>query len=268
MTPAAPRTFRVLAREALGDALRRRVVLVIAVASLLSLQLVNSCTSCGTASFTHNGQPVAAPDMAGMGALAVAFACTLWTLILAGALAADHLSEPLDDGSAALVLARPVSRATFALARLAGVLAIALISGAVLLGGAGILLHARQGLALTPLLGAFAATAAGAVTVGALAMAASISAPRIATLLAVLMSVVGIAAVNVAGLFGASFGGLATLIDAYGPPFVSSVAFALSDWIAPTVVRGNAVAFALRHLVWLSASVALLIHAFRRIEID
>jgi hypothetical protein len=268
MTPELRRTFWVLAREALGDALRRRLVLAIGIASLLSLQLVNSCTSCGKASVTRDGQAVAMPEMAGMGALAVAIACTLWTLILAGALASDHLDEPLDDGSAALVLARPVGRATFALARLAGVLAIALVSGAVLLGGAGLLLHARQGLSLAPLLGAYAATAAGAATVGALAMAASISAPRIATLLAVLMSVGAVAAVNVTGLFGASFGVLATLIDDYGPPLVSSVAFALSDWIAPTLVPGNALGLALRHLVWLLASVALLIHAFRRIEID
>ena len=151
MTPAPPRPFGALAREALGDALRRRLVLAIAVASLVSLQLVESCTSCGSATFTRDGQTVAMPEVAGMGALAVAIACALWTVILAGALASDHLAEPLADGSASLVLARPVGRASFALARLAGALAIALVSGAVLLGGAGVLLHLRQGLAWLPL---------------------------------------------------------------------------------------------------------------------
>jgi len=268
VTVSTSRTFTALAREALGDALRRRLVLAIAVASLLSLQLVESCTSCGTATVVHNGQTVALPEVAGMGALAVAIACALWTLILAGALASDHLVEPLDDGSAALVLARPVSRTAFALARLAGVLAIALGSGAVLLGAAGWLLHLRQGLAFAPLLGAFAATAAGAVTVGALAMAASLSLPRIATLLLVLMSVGAVAAVNVASLFGAQLGGVTGLIDAWGPPFVSAVVVALSQWIEPTTVPGHGLALALRLLVWALASAGLLLHAFRRLELD
>ena len=268
MTPAAPRTFAALAREALGDALRRRLVLAIAVASLLSLQVVDSCTSCGSATFTHNGQTVAMPEIAGMGALAVAIACALWTVILAGALASDHLAEPLADGSASLILARPVGRGPFALARLAGVLAIALASGAVLLGGAGALLHARQGLPWPPLLAAFAATAASAATFGAFAMAASLSLPRIATLLVLLMSVAAIAAVNVAGLTGAQLGGAAALLDAWGPPLVSSVAFALREWLAPTAVPGNALALALRHGVWALASAALLVHAFRREDLE
>ena len=58
------------------------------------------------------------------------------------------------------------------------------------------------------------------------------------------------------------------MIERYGPPLVSSVAFALREWIAPGACAGNALALALRHLVWLLASVALLVHAFRRIEID
>ena len=268
MTPALSRTFAALAREALGDALRRRLVLAIAVASLLSLQVVDSCTSCGSASVTRNGQTVAMSDVAGFAAIAVAIACGLWTLLLAGALAADHLAEPLQDGSASLVLARPVGRGAFALARLAGVLAIALASGAVLFGGAGVLLHARQGLAWPPVLAAFAAAAAGATTVAALAMAASLYLPRIATLLLLLMSVGVVAAVNVSALLGAQLGGVAALIDGYGPPLVSSLALALREWIAPTSVPGNAFTLALRHAVWVVASVDLLIQAFRRVELD
>ena len=268
MTPDATRTFAALAREALGDALRRRLVLAIAVASLLSLQVVDSCTSCGSATFTRDGETVAMPDVAGFSALAVAIACGLWTLILAGALASDHLADPLQDGSAALVLARPVGRGSFALARLAGALAIALVSGAVLLFGAGVLLHARQGLAWPPLLAAFAACAAGASTVGALTMAASLFLPRIATLLLLLMSVAGIAAANVAALLGAQLGGFAAVIDGYGPPLVSSIALALREWIAPTAVPGNALALGLRHAVWMLASSALLIHAFRRVDLE
>ncbi len=265
---ANSRPFFVLAREALGDALRRRLVLVIAVASLLSLLVVDSCTSCGSATIVRNGQSVAMPEIAGFSALAVAIACGLWTLILAGALASDHLAEPLADGSAGLVLARPVGRGSFALARLAGALVIALGSGGVLLIGAGCLLHARQGLPWPPLIAAFGASAAGAVTVGALAMAASLQLPRIATLLLLLMGVAGVAAANFAGLFGAQLGGLAGLVDGYGPPLVSSIAFALREWIAPTAVPGNALALGLRHGVWMLASAMLLVHAFRRAELD
>jgi hypothetical protein len=131
-----------------------------------------------------------------------------------------------------------------------------------------VLLHARQGLAWLPLISAFAATAAGAATVGALAMAASLYLPRIATLLLLLMSVGAVAAANAAGLFGAQLGALAALIDGYGPPLVSSVAYALREWVAPSQVPGNALALALRHAVWTFASTALLVQAFRRTEIE
>jgi ABC-type transport system involved in multi-copper enzyme maturation permease subunit len=267
MTPDGGRVFSVLAREALADALRRRLVLAIAVASLLSLQLVDSCTSCGSATIVSNGKVVQLPDVAGMGALAVMIACALWTMLLAGFLASDHLTEPLQDGSAALLLARPVGRGRFALARLAGVLAIALASGALLLLATGALLHARQGLAWGPALPAFAACAAAATTVGALAMLASLYLPRVATVLLVMMAVGGIAAVNVAGLFGAELAGLAGAVQRFGPPLVGPVALALRDWIAPTAVPGNALTLALRQIAWMLASAAALVHAFRRVDV-
>ena len=267
MTPNPTRVFSALAREALADALRRRLVLAIAVASLLSLQLVDSCTSCGTATLVRDGEAVPLPDVAGFGALAVMVACALWTLLLAGFLASDHLAEPLEDGSAALLLARPVGRGRFALARLAGALAIALASGALLLFAAGGLLYARQGLSWWPVLPAFAACAAGASTVGALAMLASLYLPRVATVLLVMMGVAGVAAVNVAALFGAELGGLAAAAQRFGPPLVGPVALALRDWIAPTAVPGDALTLALRQIAWMLASAALLVHAFRRVEI-
>ena len=99
-------------------------------------------------------------------------------------------------------------------------------------------------------------------------MAASLYLPRIATLLLLLMSVGAVAAVNVSALLGAQLGGVAALIDGYGPPLVSSLALALREWIAPTSVPGNALALALRHVVWMLASAALLVHAFRRVELD
>ena len=62
MTPSPFWVFAALAREALADALRRRLVLAVAVASLLSLQGVESCTSCGSATFMRNGEVVELPD--------------------------------------------------------------------------------------------------------------------------------------------------------------------------------------------------------------
>lgn len=267
MTPRPTRVFNALAREALGDAVRRRIVLAIAVASLLSLQVIESCTSCGSATFTRDGQTVALPDVAGYSALVIAVACSLWTLLLAGVLAADHLAEPLADGSATLVLARPVGRGRFALARLAGALAIALVSGALLLLATGALLHARHGLPWLPVGAAFAATAAGAFTVAALAMAASLALPRIASVLLVLMGVAAVAAVNAAGQLGAELGGVAGLVDRFGPPLVSSVAVSLRAWIEPANVRGAPLELALRHALWMLASALLLVRAFGRVEI-
>ena len=268
MTPDPPRVFAALAREALADALRRRLVLAVAVASLLSLQLVESCTSCGSATLMRDGQVVELPEVAGVGALAVMVAAALWTLLLAGFLASDHLAEPLDDGSAALLLARPVGRGRFALARLAGALAIALASGALLLLATAALLHARQGLPWWPVLPAFAACAAAASTVGALAMLASLYLPRVATVLLVLMGVTGVAAVNVAALFGAELGGLVGAVERFGPPLISPVALALREWLAPSTLPGNGLAIALRQIAWMLASAALLVHAFRRVEIE
>ena len=136
MRPPASRVFRVLAGEAFRDAMRRRIVPVIAVVSLLSLVLVDGCTACGTPSVVQDGVPIELPTIAGWAALVIFGVLALWVIVLAGVLASDHLVEPLDDGSASLVLARPVGRSTFALTRLVGVLGITFVTGAVLLGGA------------------------------------------------------------------------------------------------------------------------------------
>ncbi len=268
MTASPPRVFATLAREALADAMRRRLVLAVAVASLISLQLVESCTSCGSATLMRDGEVVELPDVAGAGALAVMLMGALWTLLLAGFLASDHLAEPLSDGSASLVLARPVARGRFALARLTGALAIALGSGAVLLAATTALFYARQGLPWWPALPAFAACASGACTVGAFAMLASLYLPRVATVLLVMMGVSAVAAVNVAALFGAELAGVAAAVERFGPPLVSLVALALREWISPGAAAGDWLMPALRQIAWMLASAALLVEGFRRVELD
>jgi hypothetical protein len=263
VTPSAPRIFRVLAAEALGDAVRRRIVPVIAAVSLLSLVMVDSCTSCGTPSVVQNGAEIDLPALAGWTGMVIFTVLSLWVMVLAGVLASDHLTETLADGSASLVLARPVRRETFALSRLAGVLVIVFATGAVLLAGTTALLHARHGVAVAGAVWGGLACALGALVVGSLAMTAALFLPRIATVLAVLASVGGIAGINAIGLFGAELGGIAYVIDRFGPPLGSATVAAVAAWIAPVEVAANPMALAIRLAAWAVAGVCLLVVAFR-----
>jgi hypothetical protein len=267
MKPPRVHIFRTLAREAVGDAVRRRIVPVIAVVSLLSLLMVDSCTSCGTPTLVQNGVPVELPEIAGWTGMVIFAVLALWAMVLAGVLGSDHLAEPLSDGSASLLLARPVGRATFALSRLAGVLAIAFVTGAVLLGGTTALLYARHGVAVASAVWGGLACALGAVVVASLAMTASLFLPRIATVLAVLVGVGVIAGVNAVGLSGAELGGIAWGIDRFGPPLGSAVVAALAPWIEPAPVAAAPLELAIRMAAWAVVGVSLLSAAFRRCDI-
>ena len=266
MTPSPTRVWRALAAEALADATRRRIVPVIAVLALLSLLFVESCTSCSP-TLTRDGELVELPQVVGFGGLLIGVVLGLWTLVLAGVLASDHLAEPLTDGSADLALARPVSRGAFALSRLAGALALACATGALLLFSSAVLLHARQGLALGPVFWAFLACVAGAATVAGLAMTASLVLPRSVTALAVFGFVWTVAAINAFAQFGTGLTGVAGLVDRFGPPLATAMIVALGPWIEPTATRGEPLELALRSLVWAGASALLLLRIFRRIEL-
>jgi len=266
MTPSSARTWRALATEAIADATRRRIVPVIAVLALFSLLFVESCTSCSP-TLMRDGELVELPQVAGFGGLLVSVVLGLWTMVLAGVLASDHLAEPLTDGSADLALARPVSRGAFALSRLAGALALACATGALLFFGTAVLLHARQGLALGPVFGAFLACVAGAATLAGLAMTASLVLPRSVTALAVFGFVWAIAAINAFAQFGTELTGVAGLVDRFGPPLATAMIVALGSWIEPTATRGEPLELALRSLLWAGASALLLLRVFRRIEL-
>lgn len=266
MTPSPLRAFRALAREAVADATRRRIVPVIAALAVASLLFVDTCTSCSP-KMMQNGREVELSQVAGYGGLALGVLLGLWTIVLAGVLGSDHLAEPLADGSAQLVLARPVSRTVFALARLAGALALALAAGAVLLLGAAALLHARQGLSFAPAISAWLACALGAATVAALAMAASLALPRTATALLVIGGVWGLAALEAAAQLGARLGGVAGLLVRAGPPLAASLVAALGPWIAPTATRGDPLLIAARALAWALASTGVLVAVLRRADL-
>ena len=248
--------------------MRRRIVPAIAVVSLLSLLVVDSCTSCGTPTVIQNGVPVELPEIAGWTGMVIFAVLALWAMVLAGVLGSDHLAEPLADGSASLVLARPVGRATFALSRLAGVLAIAFVTG----GGAP---RRDHGPALTRVTAWPSPARSGAGSrapwapsvVASLAMTASLFLPRIATVLVVLVGVGVIAGVNAIGLSGVELGGVAWGIDRFGPPLGSAVVAALAPWIAPVEVPADPLELAVRIVAWAVAGVSLLAVVFRRCDI-
>ena len=259
--------FGWLAREALADALRRRIAAAVAVAALASVLMLDSCTSCAP-SVTVEGEVRELTELAGAAGLGTFVMLGLWVIALAGVLASDHLRSTLEDGSALLSLARPVSRDSFALARLAGVLGLTLGAGVVVLGAAGALLSVRNGLAPAPAVWAGLACALGAVVVAALAMAASLVLPRAATLLLVLGGVWLVALANGLGSF-TQLGGWLGWIHDVGPPLGSAMALALSPWLEAGGVQiaGDGMQVSGRLVAWAIASVLALVGGFRRVEV-
>lgn len=258
--------FAWLAREALADAFRRRIVPAICVLALLSLFFVDNCTGCA-AVVTQDGQPTGIP-FAAAGGLAVMVLLALWTVVLAGVLASDHLAEPLADGSADLLLARPVSRGIYALARLAGAWALAGITGAGLLLATALLLQARQGLPPGPALAAVGICLVNAATVAALAMALSLALGRTLTALAVFAFVWGLAGAELAQLFPVEIAGWVRVVVGVGPPLTAGTIVPLEAWLGPEVqFDATALTVGARALVWAIASAGLLVLAFRRREL-
>jgi ABC-type transport system involved in multi-copper enzyme maturation permease subunit len=257
--------FGWLAREALADALRRRIAAAVAVAALVSVAMLDSCTSCAP-SVTVDGEVRELTELAGAAGLGTFVMLGLWVIALAGVLASDHLRATLEDGSALLSLARPVARDSFALARLAGVLGLALGAGVMVLGAAAGLLSARSALPVLPAVWAGSACALGCVVVAALAMAASLVLPRAATLLLVLGGVWLIALANGLGAF-TQLGGWLGWIDRVGPPLGSSMAIALAPWLEGGRVAGDAAQVGSRLVAWGIGAVLALLGGFRRVEL-
>jgi hypothetical protein len=243
----------------------------VAIVLTLSLLWVRSCTDFGNVSFNQRAVDPAliagflAPVLFSLQALAV--------LLIAGVLASDHLARPLAEGSSALWLARPVSRGSYAGARLAGALAVVLVAGAVLLGGTAALLSARHGVALAPAALAAAATALGAFVVAALAMTASLWIGRTAVLLAVVVAVPLQVFANATSLAmglvqpDAALPDLLAAIDGFGPPLGTAVFAAVAEWNPHVDARGALAPAAGRLALWAAGSLALLIAVFRRTDI-
>ncbi len=266
----APTTvFFELAGEAFRDAMRRRIVSVIAVFALLSLFAVESCTSCaGSSQIVQDGAQVSIHDISGWAGMLIFTVLSLWTMVLAGLLASDHLAETVFDGSANLILARSVRHSEFALARLSGALGIATGTGAVVLTVSTTLLHLRNGVSLGAAIWAGLACLAGALVVAALAMTLSLFLARVATAMSVLFFVGAITFVNVFTLFGASLGRLGYILQHFTPPLCTAVVVALKPWIAPVVPDVDPTIMTLKLAFWVVASALILLAAFQKQELD
>jgi len=268
MRPTSIAIFSELAREAFRDAMRRRIVPVIVVLALLSLLAVDSCTSCvGSGRIVQDGVPVLASEISGWTGMVIFTALSLWTMVLAGLLASDHLAETVLDGSANLVLARPVRRSEFALARLGGALGIAYATGAVVLTVTTYLLHFRNGVALDAAIWAGLACAAGVLVVAALAMTLSLFLTRIATAMSVLFFVGAIAFVNVYTLISPSLGTLGQVLQHFAPPLCTAVVVALEPWIGSEAPEVDPMIVVLKLAFWAIASVLILLASFQKKEL-
>jgi ABC-type transport system involved in multi-copper enzyme maturation permease subunit len=266
------RAFLLLWREALLDALRRRLVLAIAAASLLSLMVLNDCAGCAPA-ITVNGRPQEVATAAPMLGMALLIVVGLWVVTLAGLLASDHLAQSLEDGHAAAALARPVGRAQFAFARLAGSLTVSFAAGALLLGATSFWVSTRSGLAAGPALLACLGCALACVTLAAFAMTASLSLPRLAIWLLVLGVVfittlaAGTTLIPVRPDALTAQPSLLRLIDAYGPPIAGVMLRALAPWLPAASLPSDVWAALARGAAWAVLGIGSLAAAFRRIEL-
>ena len=268
MRPSAIVVFGVLAGEAFRDAMRRRIVPVIVVVAVLSLLAVDSCTSCaGSGQVTRDGVPVSLTDVAGWTGMLIFTVLSLWTMVLAGLLASDHLAETILDGSANLTLARPVRRGEFAVARLSGALGLSIATGAAVLSASAYLLHLRNGVPLEAAIWAGLACAAGAVIVATLAMTMSLLLTRVATALCVLVFVGAIALVDAFTLFGVSLGSFGSILQQFAPPLCTAVVLALEPWIAPVDLAVDPMLVTSKLALWMVASVLILLAVFQRREL-
>ena len=256
--------------EAVLDAVRRRLALAVAVVCLLSIMMLDNCTGALPTTMTMNGEEVDIGDhIAGTTGVITFVVLSLWMVVLAGVLATDQLRETLEDGSATLALARPVSRLTFALARLGGVLAVSWGATALLLGSATFFLATRHEVPTPPgVLGAFAC-ALGGLTVAAWSMTASLYLPRTATTLMVFAAVALIVIANLIGTVTEAASYLGAL-DRFGPPLASTVIVAMQSWLPDQLAEqmriGSTETWA-RLALWAAGGLAALAAAIRRIEI-
>jgi ABC-type transport system involved in multi-copper enzyme maturation permease subunit len=261
------RELRLLTVAGIQDAARRRIVPALVVVCLVSLMMVNSCTQCSSGASIQTDGGLGQLDVALWAGVGVFLVLTFWIIVLAGLLASDHLTATLEDGSALLVLARPVSRSSLALSRLLGSLTISLGAGLVLQLGATGFLFVRSDLGPGPALLAMMATALSAISVAAFSMTVSLFMPRIVTFLLILGSVTLISILNMVSFSGGQLEGIYDLFNRMGPPFATSVTLALVPWSGQSIPMNLALDVTARLFLWAFAGLSTLIFFFRRLEL-
>ena len=161
-----------------------------------------------------------------------------------------------------------MGRGSFALARLAGALTIALVTAVVLLGGTATFLQLRSGLPLEPALVGGLACTLGMVAMSSLAMWVSLYLGRVGTVLLVFSAVATVSVANGFGLAGSEPSGLLGAVDRFGPPLATSLALAVASWIPQLSLPASAWEVSARLLVWAGGGVALLCMGFARRELS
>ncbi len=260
------RPLRWLTAQAVRDASQRRLVPAVLVISVLSLFMMDSCTSCN-ANVVVQGEPQAI-DLSSLAGLLTFGLLAVWSIALAGLLASDHLREIFDDGSATLWLARPISRPTLALGRLLGSLIVSLGAALLLCVGASFFLSIRGDLPLLPALWATLSVLSSCTTIAALAMMASLFLPRLVTVLIVFGGVGLMAVLNLAAAAGRPLAGLYFVLHQFGPPVLSAVMAALSPWWATGPVEISVWDVVIRSVSWAIGSLGLLLIVFDQIELS
>lgn len=260
--------FTALSKEALLDAIRRRIVAAVILLCLFSLMVIDGFTSCA-GNVSLNGEDVQLAEMAGASGAILFVALGLWIAVLAAILASDHLQQTLEDGSANLSLARPLSRNTFALARLTGVLAVALVTGAVLLGSAAGLLNLRSGLPLGPALIAGAHVGVAAFVCATFSMTLSLWLPRLATMLTMLGFIATMATANLMSFVPREepWTGSLALLDRFGPPLAKAPIAALANWMPVAETGLDPLRSGAALCLWAVLGCAALLISFRRVEL-
>jgi ABC-type transport system involved in multi-copper enzyme maturation permease subunit len=261
------RTFTLLSGDALRDALRNRVGLFALACALLVGLFADRCTGFDTGAIVLNGQAYDLRDGARLVGPVVFGSCSVLLLFVAGFLASDGLARPISDGTVSLWLARPVSRAVYALSRLSGTLALALVAGASVLLGVVALLHLRLGLDTGPGIVGVAIFVADAWVVASLAMTLGLFLPRVVALTLVVLAVQLVVSSNVLAVLMSNGDGGVSVLERFGPPLGTALLYALAPWFSASASAGEWTDVLMRLAVWAVGTSALLIVLFRRLEL-
>ncbi len=261
------RNLRLLTVDAVRDALRRRILFAVLLVCFFAVFALDQCTAFWNGSIIAQGQRVPLEHFGRAAALPIFSILSLALTLLAALLASDELTRPLESGAANLILARPVGRASYVLARLLGPLVVTWVI-AVLLFGIGTALFAQRQNA-PPLPGLFTALACAGCTAvaAALAMILALWLSRFGTIALGAAALCPILYANAAALIGFELKGSWALVNKLAPPFLSSVVLAVAPWVPDIPIYGNPQMVAAQLIAWVVGSVLCLIIVFRRTEL-